>query len=76
MDCIHPVLTPKLLLQPGADDEYHRSIGAMFAVYWIMRIGIDGARLHLTRAERQRDVGLPCQPPLQPVRAFIRTARS
>ena len=27
----------------GADDEYRRSIGAMFAVYWLMRIGIDGA---------------------------------
>ena len=28
----------------GADDEYRRSIGAMFAVYWLMRIGIDGER--------------------------------
>ena len=27
-----------------ADDEYRRSIGAMFAVYWLMRIGIDGER--------------------------------
>ena len=28
----------------GADDEYRRSIGALFAVYWLMRIGIDGER--------------------------------
>eukprot|EP00966_Prymnesium_polylepis_P149148 3446118-Prymnesium_polylepis.1 len=25
-----------------AADEYRRTIGAMFAVYWLMRIGIDG----------------------------------
>jgi hypothetical protein len=28
----------------GADDEYRRTIGALFAVYWLMRIGIDGER--------------------------------
>lgn len=26
------------------DDEYRRTIGAMFAVYWLMRVGIDGER--------------------------------
>ena len=26
------------------DDEYRRTIGALFAVYWLMRIGIDGER--------------------------------
>ena len=28
----------------GGDDEYRRTIGALFAVYWLMRIGIDGER--------------------------------
>ena len=27
-----------------SDEEYRRTIGAMFAVYWLMRIGIDGER--------------------------------
>ena len=27
-----------------SDDEYRRTIGALFAVYWLMRIGIDGER--------------------------------
>lgn len=28
----------------SAADEYNRTIGALFAVYWLMRIGIDGER--------------------------------
>ena len=28
----------------SAKDEYNRTIGALFAVYWLMRIGIDGER--------------------------------
>ena len=28
----------------SSDDEYRRTIGALFAVYWLMRIGIDGER--------------------------------
>ena len=28
----------------GGDDEYRRTIGALFAVYWLMRIGLDGER--------------------------------
>merc|ERR1712190_31540 len=27
-----------------ADDEYQRTIGALFAVYWLMRLDIDGAQ--------------------------------
>jgi len=28
----------------SAKDEYNRTIGALFAVYWLMRIGVDGER--------------------------------
>mmetsp|Transcript_93313 Transcript_93313/g.194722 ORF Transcript_93313/g.194722 Transcript_93313/m.194722 type:complete len:1242 (+) Transcript_93313:93-3818(+) len=28
----------------SADDEYQRTIGALFAVYWLMRLNIDGAQ--------------------------------
>merc|ERR1719356_2054320 len=27
-----------------ADDEYQRTIGALFSVYWLMRLSIDGAQ--------------------------------
>ena len=35
---------PEVTSGLGADEEYRRTVGALFAVYWLMRIGIDGER--------------------------------
>jgi hypothetical protein len=34
----------------SSDAEYRRTIGALFAIYWLMRIGIDGESPRLTHA--------------------------